>query len=200
MKRMCAMPMRSLRLMAIGLLVGGAAFSAPPIAHAINRTVSAARSKTIWAEWKRSFAQRSAQELSPQPGQPAFWLRVPTCQLSVLAMHESDSEALHRFPAVRRIEINDGMVVSAHRDTHFRPLQKIHVGDLLLTESADGHVTHYKVRTVRILLPEEIVSAVGSPECREALHLLTCYPFRYFGAAPKRFLVTAFPVEEREGS
>lgn len=178
------------------LLIGGAALSAPPIAHAVTGAISAARAKTIWAEWKRSFSQRVARNgAPPEPGQPALWLRVPACKLSVLALVESDSEALHRFPALRRIETNDATVASAHRDTHFRPLQRIRVGDLLTAESADGKIVRYKVRTIRVLLPEQVVAAVGDPECRGELHLLTCYPFRYFGAAPKRFLVTARPLE-----
>jgi LPXTG-site transpeptidase (sortase) family protein len=69
------------------------------------------------------------------------------------------------------------------------------VGDVLTIESATGQIARYKVGTIRILLPEQVVAAVGDPECRGALHLLTCYPFRYFGAAPKRFLVTALPVK-----
>jgi LPXTG-site transpeptidase (sortase) family protein len=196
MNRPAATPLKSWRVVALALVLGGAALSAPPIAHALNGAVSAARAKTIWAEWKKkSSAVGTLPDRLPEPGQPAFWLRVPSCKLSVLTLVESDSDALHRFPAVRHIEMNDAIVASAHRDTHFRPLQRIRVGDVLTIESATGQIARYKVGTIRILLPEQVVAAVGDPECRGALHLLTCYPFRYFGAAPKRFLVTALPVK-----
>ena len=36
-------------------------------------------------------------------------------------------------------------VFAAHRDTHFRNLSKVHVGDLIRVEGADGKVTDYRV-------------------------------------------------------
>jgi sortase A len=125
-----------------------------------------------------------------------FWLRVPSCKMSTLVVHESDAEALHRFPAARLLD-SGGCVVFAHRDLHFRPLAGIRIGDVIDIENPDGRTLRYEARTIRILLPEQIPAALAAPEFPNALHLLTCYPFRYFGAAPKRFLVTATARTER---
>jgi LPXTG-site transpeptidase (sortase) family protein len=181
--------------MAIVLMIGGAVCAAPPIAHAITGAVSAARAKTIWAEWKRAFARHPRESLAANPGEPALWLRVTRGKLSMLALAESDSDALHRFPAVRRVAENNALVISAHRDTHFRSLQRVQVGDAMTIEWANGQIDHYEVRKIRVLLPEQVAAAAADPECRGALHLLTCYPFHFFGAAPKRYLVTALPVD-----
>ena len=191
----CSRARPALRVIAVVMLIGGAGLSAPPLAHAVNGAVSAARAKAIWSEWKRAFGRRAgADAASLGPGKPAFWLRVPKCRINLLTLQESDSTALYRFPAVRRLE-NGGIVVSAHRDMHFRPLQRIQPNDLLMLESANGRTVRYKVRAVRILLPEQVPARVEDPECRDAVHLLTCYPFQYFGAAPQRFLVTAYPID-----
>ena len=37
----------------------------------------------------------------PAPGEPVFWLRVPSCKINTLVMQESDADALQRFPAAR---------------------------------------------------------------------------------------------------
>jgi sortase A len=57
--------------------------------------------------------------------------------------------------------------------------------------SASG-VFHYTVDSTEIVLPEavEVISIHSRPE----LTLVTCYPFNYVGAAPKRFVVHAHLV------
>jgi sortase A len=175
--------------LAFVLIAAGVALAAGPVAHGILREVSAAQAKAMWLHWKQTRSENSARNPAA-PGEPVFWLRVPSCKISTLVLQESDAEALHRFPAVRQLE-SGGSVVFAHRDTHFRTLAAIHAGDTITAETADGKRTTYTARSTRILLPEQISVALNDAECRDALHLLTCYPFHYIGAAPKRFLVTA---------
>jgi LPXTG-site transpeptidase (sortase) family protein len=171
------------------LLAVGGGLVARPVAHAVAGTVSAAQAGRLWEKWKRSFAARDGAA-AVAPGEPMFWLRAPSCKMSTLVLRESDAEALHRFPAARPLD-SGGWVVFAHRDLHFRALTGIRVGDAIDIETASGRTVRYTVRTIRVLLPEQIPAAFTAPEFPNALHLLTCYPFRYFGAAPKRFLVTA---------
>jgi sortase A len=48
---------------------------------------------------------------------------------------------------------------------------------------------HYVVDSTEIVMPESVsVLAIHS---RPELTLITCYPFNYVGAAPKRFVVHA---------
>lgn len=178
-----------LAVIAFALMAAGVGLAAHPVAHAIIGQVSAAQAKAMWKKWKQSHAENSGKA-SAELGQPAFWLRVPSCKISVLVLRESDAEALHRFPAVRQLD-SGGCVVLAHRDTHFHGLADVRVGDEIRVETADGSRAPYVVRSIRILLPEQVSAALDDPETRNSLHLLTCYPFTYFGAAPKRFLVTA---------
>ena len=74
------------------------------------------------------------------------------------------------------------------RDTYFRPLRRIAIGmDIQLT---DAHGTfHYEVDSTEIVLPEQV--QVLDIRDRPELTLVTCYPFDFVGAAPKRFIVHA---------
>jgi sortase A len=186
MKRSCR---SSLAATGVCLLLVGLAIIATPIAHAVQAQVSTAQAKAVWARWKQ-LHDGTSDRAPVNAGEPVFWLRLRSCKLSTLVMQESDAEALHRYPAARRLE-SGGWVVFAHRDMHFRPLAGVRTGDEITVESAGGTLARYIVRTIRICLPEQVPSALEDPETRGDLHLLTCYPFHYIGSAPKRFLVTA---------
>jgi sortase A len=176
-------------VIAFALMAAGVGLAAGPVAHGVQAQVAASQAKAVWEKWKQTHAA-SPSEIAREPGQPVCWLRVPSCKISTLVLQESDPAALHRYPAVRRLA-SGSSVILAHRDLHFRPLAAVKAGDEIKTESPDGATTRYTVRSVRVLLPEQVAGVVENPESRDALHLLTCYPFRYFGAAPQRFLVTA---------
>lgn len=82
-------------------------------------------------------------------------------------------------------------VVAAHRDTYFRPLNEIKPGMTIRVVTPEQTFL-YSVDSTRIVMPEDVdVLDMGSvPE----LTLITCYPFHYLGAAPKRFTVRAHLV------
>jgi len=171
------------------LLAAGAGVAAKPVAHEVIGRVSAAQAKSIWQKWQAKTSRRG-DGIIAAPGQPHFWLRIRSCHFSGLVMHESNAEALHRFPA-SRLARSGAVVVYAHRDVHFSALSGIQTDDLLSVELADRSHMVYQVRSIQILLPEQIDSVIESSGNADTLFLLTCYPFRYIGSAPQRFLVTA---------
>ena len=78
--------------------------------------------------------------------------------------------------------------LAGHRDTYFRPLRHILAGmDIRVTDASGTY--HYEVDSTEIVLPEQV--DVLSIRSRPELTLVTCYPFDYIGAAPKRFIVHA---------
>jgi len=79
-------------------------------------------------------------------------------------------------------------VIAGHRDTHFRVLQKIRDGDEIELER-DGRIYRYRVDGMEIVTPDNTSSL--RPVDKPVLNLITCYPFHYLGAAPKRFVVHA---------
>jgi sortase A len=83
----------------------------------------------------------------------------------------------------------DGNVgLSGHRDTFFRPLKDLRIKDEIQISTLKGDFS-YEVESLRVVEPSDV--GVLEPARENVLTLVTCYPFFYIGAAPKRFVVRA---------
>jgi len=83
----------------------------------------------------------------------------------------------------------DNVVLAGHRDTVFRRLGEVKVGDTLVVKNDVGNFT-YQVKQIRIVDKDDrtvIVSTYPHPR----LTLVTCYPLTYVGPAPKRLVLIA---------
>lgn len=80
------------------------------------------------------------------------------------------------------------MVLAAHRDTFFRRLGELEPGDVvrIIVSRAEYR---YRITFTDIVNPDE--TWVLQSTSGQALTLITCYPFHFVGAAPKRFVVRA---------
>ena len=85
------------------------------------------------------------------------------------------------------------VVLAGHRDTYFRGLKDAAPGDTIRVTRA-GAAYEYIVTTTAVVKPDEV--DLIQPSSRNVLTLVTCYPFRYVGPAPKRFVVRATCLEE----
>ena len=83
------------------------------------------------------------------------------------------------------------VVIAAHRDTFFRPLQNISKNDRIVLTTLDGSF-QYIVESIQITDPDN--TAALRPSAEPALTLVTCYPFTFVGSAPQRFIVRARKV------
>lgn len=90
---------------------------------------------------------------------------------------------------------NDNAVLSGHRDTVFRRIGEVERGDLLIVTTSAGEFT-YKVRKFRIVDADDRTVIVPKP--RPTLTVTTCYPFRYIGDAPERYIITADLIESKK--
>jgi sortase A len=57
------------------------------------------------------------------------------------------------------------------------------------------HTYEYEVQSLRVVAPEE--TSVLDSKGVEELTLVTCYPFRFVGPAPDRFIVSATRVNQQ---
>jgi len=81
-------------------------------------------------------------------------------------------------------------VISAHRDTHFRFLRDVAVGDTLIIEAAAGRRFSYRVRAIDIADQRDLRLPRNPPE--STLTLVTCYPFDAIEpGGPLRYVVVA---------
>jgi len=129
---------------------------------------------------------------APLDGAPLGWLRIPRLELEVvIAEGMSDAvlrRAVGRVPGGARPGEGGNVVLAGHRDTFFRPLERIRAGDLVVFEDRARRIT-YRVEWAAVVEPRQ-VEVVG-PSAYEALTLVTCFPFGYVGPAPYRFVVRA---------
>src|SRR5437667_5668237 len=84
--------------------------------------------------------------------------------------------------------------LAAHRDTLFSRLRGIKSLDriVLSTPTVDYN---YQVVSTSIVNPDD-VSVLAPSQGQKLLTLVTCYPFEFFGHAPKRFIVRAQQIDE----
>lgn len=119
-------------------------------------------------------------------------LIVPAVGLSVPVFNDYDTDTLKRgvghvpgtaFPGGLG---NAGF--AGHRDTFLRPVRNIRKGMEIDIVTPEGKF-RYQVDTMEIVTPDqvEVLDIHSEPE----LTLITCYPFNFIGAAPKRFIVHA---------
>lgn len=137
-------------------------------------------------------SQNSTSRPARQPGDVIGKLEIPIIGLSVPMTAGIESSSLLR--GVGHIEGTaypgglGTLGLAGHRDTYFRPLRRIQTGmDIRVTDASGTY--HYEVDSTEVVSPEQVdVLAIRS---RPELTLVTCFPFDYIGAAPKRFIVHA---------
>ena len=78
-------------------------------------------------------------------------------------------------------------IISGHRDTHFRFLKKIKIGDAFLLQGKDGKLEKYRVSNLLVQDMDKIAIPLTSP--KPTLTLVTCYPFDAVRQAKLRFIV-----------
>src|SRR5262245_54175470 len=133
-------------------------------------------------------------------GTPLAELSIPRIGLSVVVLQGSDTDTLRAGPG--HIETTPlpgeagNVAIAGHRDSFFRPLRNVQVGDDILLDTPTSRV-HYRVSSYSVVNSSE-VSVLG-PTTGNMLTLVTCFPFQFIGSAPDRFIVRANFVGNGEG-
>ncbi len=83
------------------------------------------------------------------------------------------------------------VVLTAHRDSFFRPLRNIRQGDAIAVDTLAGEYD-YQVDWTEVVVPSDV--QILEPSGENTLTLVTCFPFYYIGPAPKRFIVRAHQI------
>jgi sortase A len=84
-------------------------------------------------------------------------------------------------------------VITAHRDTHFRFLRNVALGDDVVVERADGGRRHFRIKATYVT-DHRALNLPRDPE-RPTLTLVTCYPFETLNpGGPLRYVVVAEAV------
>jgi len=128
----------------------------------------------------------------PQRGDTLAKLIIPRLNAELYVVEGTDPADLRRGPGHVEGTAMPGdtsnCVIAGHRDTHFRILKDIRLGDSVVLETRKGRFL-YRVRRTQVVSPENTVCLRPTPA--GTLHLITCYPFYYVGSAPKRMVIEA---------
>jgi sortase A len=119
-------------------------------------------------------------------------ISIPRLGMSAIIAEGVDEATLRRavghFPESSIPEKKGTVALAGHRDTFFRSLAHIRLHDQIELETPNG-IYRYKVIRTEVVTPEHIEVVRSSSQ--SDLTLVTCYPFRYVGQAPERFIVQA---------
>jgi sortase A len=148
-----------------------------------------------FVSWSEQRIRQYAESLSKHVASPLAVIRIDRVHVEAPVLEGTDDLTLNRgvghIAGTARFGENGNIGIAGHRDGFFRGLKNIRVGDRIDLEEPGRNET-YVVERLEIVDPENLsVLRSGS---KPALTLVTCYPFYYIGAAPRRFIVHAVPI------
>jgi sortase A len=168
---------------------------------ALGLTALAYAGFVVWeGVWSQQEGIRQLQRHSaPIAGGVFGLLDVPRIGLSVVVFEGSGDDVLDRgvghLIESATVANTGNVVLAGHRDTFFRPLRNIRIGDVIKVRTVSAERT-YVVESTRVVTPDDI--GVLDPTPEPVLTLITCYPFRFIGSAPDRFIVRAKELNANE--
>ena len=128
-------------------------------------------------------------------------LEIPRVGLSAVVAEGDDDDTLRiavgHLPDTPLPWQEGNAAFAGHRDTFFRPLRRIRVGDGIRLTTPRGDY-RYRVTRHTVVDPEELWVLDASSGA--ALTLITCYPFDFVGPAPRRFVVHAERITDASGA
>lgn len=143
-----------------------------------------------WAD-----STHSATSVKPWPwldSWPVAQLRVPRLHINQIVLAGDNGQSLAFGPGLRLGSAMPGepgtTLVSGHRDTHFRFLQNLTLGDEIEIENSAGEQFSYRVEQFAVVGEQ---TQLTMPLQGSVLLLATCWPFDSPAATNKRFLVMA---------
>jgi sortase A len=168
---------------------------------------------------KSPTAQPAPEQPVTRPAEGSLLGRVEISRLNLAAIvregvsNKTLSTAVGHVPSTALPGQVGNFAIAAHRDTLFRALKDIKKDDLVTFKSQEGTYT-YEVVATKIVKPSDvtvlrsdggdIIPSVDFPaqpaDKGRLLTMITCYPFYYVGAAPKRFIVEAELVSNNSDS
>lgn len=135
----------------------------------------------------------------PNQGENIGDLIIPKLEAKLPIYHGTAEEELEKgvghFAGSVLPGENDNSVLSGHRDTVFRKLGEVGIGDLLVVQTSAGEFT-YKVKNVRIVDKDDRTVIVPKPKA--VLTVTTCYPFDFIGASPERYVLVADLISSKQ--
>ncbi|MGL5346385.1 MAG: class D sortase [Peptostreptococcaceae bacterium] len=137
-----------------------------------------------------SFNINNKEVYRPDLGQLFGTIRIPSVEIERPLIHGDGDDELKKgvghYAGSTLPGEGGNVVLAGHRDTVFKKLEGVKVGDEVFVDTDWGKYK-YKVSNIRITNPDD--TSVTEPTDFEKLTVYTCYPFNFVGRAPERYIV-----------
>lgn len=145
--------------------------------------------------WHFEHTSLPAEPRPPMEGGVIGEIQIPRLRLKAMVV-QGDSPGILRRAIGHIAETalpgeSGNVALAGHRDSFFRPLRNIRLGDAITFKTLDGDF-RYQVESTEVVSPSDI--QVLQASSGRTLTLITCFPFDYVGSAPNRFVVHAREV------
>jgi sortase A len=190
---------RTLKVVAVALL---AALGAWELGHGAWIHAKAQLAQYLL---RRAWARTLRGEPAPKPWPwadtwPIARLRVPAHGVDLIVLTGVSGRTLAFGPGHAPHSAAPGepgtAIVTAHRDTHFRFLQRVQRGDEILVEAPGRPTVRFRVDEMSVV--DSRSAMIRAEPGATVLVLMTCYPFDALVAGgPLRYVVTAHPSAQQ---
>ena len=163
------------------LIIAGAAFAGVGLWIPMKAALAQILLEKAWQETRQGNSKIKAQT----PAKPWPWADTwPVAKLtmggeSLYVLADAGGQSLAFGPSHVRGSAPPGTagtsVIAAHRDTHFKPLRHVQLGDVVKIERPDGISHSYKIRRTRVLETSNLI--LPHQDGTDRVILVTCWPF-----------------------
>ena len=152
-----------------------------------------------YALWSPKRIEQYKAALADHFGAPLAVLKVNKIQLEVPVFEGTSDRVLNRgagrIEGTSHIGEPGNIGIAAHRDSFFRGLKDVGVGDTMELETTVGTQT-YVIDSIKLVDPKDL--SVLKTQSIPELTLVTCFPFYFAGSAPQRYIVRGYLRGETE--
>ena len=131
---------------------------------------------------------------------PVARIEVKRIGVSAIVLEGTSGQALAFGPGHIHQTVDAGergiAVYAAHRDTHFRFLRNVAIGDVIDVTRSDGK--HFRYRADSSAIVPFDASGIDPETPGSELVLATCWPFDAVTSGPERYLLHATLMDDRE--
>ncbi|MBG9449545.1 sortase [Cytobacillus firmus] len=136
-------------------------------------------------------------DVSFEQGEVIGILKIPSLKAELPIIEGTDEDELEKGVGHYSTTVFPGqpnqILLSGHRDTVFRSLGELEIGDIFEVSMPYGEFT-YAITDSKIVDADD-TTVIRSTAPNEILTVSTCYPFSYVGNAPSRYILNAKRIQ-----
>ncbi|WP_282142118.1 class D sortase [Cytobacillus oceanisediminis] len=136
-------------------------------------------------------------DISFEQGEAIGILKIPRLKAELPIIEGTDEDELEKGVGHYSTTVLPGqpdqILLSGHRDTVFRRLGELEIGDIFEVSMPYGKFT-YEITDSKIVDAGD-TTVIRSTAPNEILTVSTCYPFSYVGNAPSRYILNAKRIQ-----